>query len=77
MITTIKISADSPGYARGRNGAFMPRYVDLFLSSDGVCIFMDLQSCRHGKQSPITIKLPRITMRQIARAMLKVSKESI
>ncbi len=61
------------GWARGRNGYFIPRKVDCFKDIEGN-LNLSVSSSRAGKTDPISLKISRAEALELAENILSVLK---
>ena len=62
------IELDGKGWARGRNGYFVPRRVDCFKDVEGK-INLSVSSSRPGKVEPVSLRLSQAEALELGRVI--------
>lgn len=68
-----EIVLDGKGWARGRNGYFVPRRVELFKDVRGQ-VNLEVWSKRRGKVEPLYLRASKADAEKLARHLLSLSK---
>lgn len=71
-----EIELGGHGYARGRNGGFVPRKVELYEGKDGE-LTLDVYSKREGGAAPIRLRLPRHEALELVHGLMQFLKPEV
>ena len=70
-----EIKLDGSGWARGRNGYFVPRRVELFKDVRGQ-VNLEVWSRRRGKIEPLLLRVSGTDAEKLADSILSLGKEA-
>ena len=68
-----EIELTGHGYARGRNGGFVPRKVEFFKDSKGE-LTLSVRSKKEGNAEPIRLRLPRYEALELLNGLVGILK---
>jgi hypothetical protein len=77
MYKELKILKPDLAEARGRNGWFVPRNIEMTNENQNHRFFLYINSCRQGRNSPVTLCLDQSDADQIACAILEIDAEAV